>query len=258
VPDAESPSDALLRLINGYQVSQAIHVAAALGLAGELADGPRAVGDLASVTDTHAGALHRLLRALAAVELVREEDDGTFGLTELGEALGGPAGSWAAFIGRTPHWTSWGHLLHSVRTGENAFRAVYGVDVWEYRAQRPEEAAIFDAAMTGSTRRVNAAVVAAHDFGRYGVIVDVGGGHGALLAGILARYRACAASCSTSRPWSREPKPTAWRSSPAASSNPFHRAATPTCSSTCCTTGRTRPRSRSSAPVAARPPPAPR
>jgi O-methyltransferase domain/Dimerisation domain len=188
VPEAESSSAVILRLINGYQVSQAIHVAAALGLADELAGGPRAVGDLASVTATDESALHRLLRALAAVEVVREEDDGTFGLTALGEALRGPAGSWAAFIGRPPHWTSWGQLLHSVRTGESGFRAVHGVDVWEYRADRPEEAAIFDAAMTGLSRRVNAAVAAAHDFGRYGVIVDVGGGRGALLAGICAHH----------------------------------------------------------------------
>lgn len=184
----ERSSSCLLRLIYGYQVSQAIHVAAVLGLAEELADGSRAVDDLAKATATHAGALLRLLRALAAVEVLREEPDGTFGLTDLGEALRGPAGSLAAFHGRPSHWAAWGQLLHSVRTGENAFRAVNGVDVWEYRAQHPEEAAIFDAAMTGFSLRVNAAVAASHDFGRYGVIVDVGGGHGALLAGILAHH----------------------------------------------------------------------
>src|SRR5215212_813859 len=188
VADVEPASAGLLPLIYGYQVSQAIHVAAALGIADELADGPRAVGDLASATATHADTLRRLLRALAAVEVLREEPDGTFGLTALGEELRGPAGLIAAFIGRPYHWTAWGQLLHSVRTGENAFRAVHGVDVWEYRAQHPEEGAIFDAAMTGLSRRVNAAVAAAHDFGRYGVLVDVGGGHGALLAGILDRH----------------------------------------------------------------------
>jgi hypothetical protein len=188
VADVEPSSAGLLRLIYGYQVSQAIHVAAALGIAEQLADGPRAVGDLASTIGAHADALSRLLRALAAVEVLREEPDGSFALTDLGEALRGPAGSLAAFIGRPNHWTAWGQLLHSVRTGENAFRAIHGVDVWEYRARHPEEGAIFDAAMTGFSRRVNAAVAAAHDFGRYGVIVDVGGGHGALLAGILAHH----------------------------------------------------------------------
>jgi len=188
VSDSESSSAELLRLINGYQVSQAIHVAVALGLADQLAEGPRPVGELASALGTQAAALRRLLRALAAVEILREAPDGSFGLTALGDELRGPAGAWAAFIGRPNHWTAWGRLLHSVRTGESAFRAVHGVDVWEYRAQHPEEGAVFDAAMTGLSRRVNAAVAAAHDFGRYGVIVDVGGGHGALLAGILARH----------------------------------------------------------------------
>jgi hypothetical protein len=188
VADVESSTAGLLRLAYGYQVSQAIYVAAALGIADELADGPRAVDDLATATATHADSLHRLLRALAAVDVLREEPDGRFALTALGEELRGPVGSWAAFLGRPNHWAAWGHLLHTVRTGENAFQAVHGMDVWEYRARHPEEGAIFDAAMTGGSRRVNAAVAAAHDFGRYGVIVDVGGGHGALLAGILARY----------------------------------------------------------------------
>src|SRR3954454_24984286 len=133
--DAEASSAALLRLVNGYQVSQAIHVAATLGVAEQLADGPRTVADLASATATHAPALERLLRALVAVDLLREEPDEKVGLTALGEALGGPVGAWAAFIGRGYHWTAWGDLLHSVRTGENAFGAVHGVDVWEYRAQ---------------------------------------------------------------------------------------------------------------------------
>ena len=128
--DGEPVSSALLRLVYGYQVSQAIHVAAVLGIADELADGPRAVGDLASATATHAATLHRLLRALVAVEVLHEEPDGTFGLTALGEALRGPAGPLAAFHGRPSHWTAWGQLLHSVRTGENAFQAVHGVDVW--------------------------------------------------------------------------------------------------------------------------------
>jgi hypothetical protein len=185
--DAPS-STALLQLVNGYQVSQAIHVAATLGLADQLADGPRTADELASATATHAGALRRLLRALAAVELLREEPGDTFELTALGEELRGPAGAWAAFIGRANHWAAWGQLLHSVRTGQSAFEAVHGVDVWEFRAQHPEEGVVFDAAMTGLSRRVNAAVAAAHDFGRYGVLVDIGGGHGALLAGILAHH----------------------------------------------------------------------
>jgi len=75
-----------------------------------------------------------------------------------------------------------------VRTGENAFQLVYGVDVWEYRAQRPEESAIFDRAMAGNLRLQIGALLAAYDFARFGTIVDVGGGNGALLKALLAAY----------------------------------------------------------------------
>jgi DNA-binding IclR family transcriptional regulator len=64
----------LRRLIDGYKVSQAIHVAATLGIADLLADGPRGSDDLAAATETHPGSLHRLLRALAAVGVLEECD----------------------------------------------------------------------------------------------------------------------------------------------------------------------------------------
>jgi hypothetical protein len=190
----ESPSAALLRLVSGYQVSQAIHVAATLGLADLLKDGPRRSDELAAATGTHPQALYRLLRALASVGVFREEPDRRFALTPLGDGLRAdapaPVGPWAAFIGRPYHWQAWAHLLHSVRTGENAFRYVHGEDVWAYRARHPEEGAIFDAAMTGLSRRQTTALLAAYDFGRFGTVVDVGGGQGALVAAILARHPA--------------------------------------------------------------------
>lgn len=180
---------ALLTLVNGYQVSQALHVAARLGIADRLADGPRRPEELGLEADRDA--LRRLLRALAAVDVVSEQD-GRYALTELGQGLRsdapGSVAGWAAFVGRPYHWDAWGALEHSVRTGENAFRAVHGTDVWTYRRERPEEAEIFDRAMTSLTARVNAAVTEAHDFGRYGTVVDVGGGRGALLAAILERH----------------------------------------------------------------------
>ena len=122
--------DELRRLINGYQVTQAIHVAAVLGIADLLADGPRTSDDLAVATDGAPDALYRLLRALAGVGVLREEEDRRFALTELGACLRSdapePVGGWAAFVGRPYHWQAWGALLHSVRTGENAFRHVHG------------------------------------------------------------------------------------------------------------------------------------
>ncbi len=181
--------DELRRLINGYQVSQAIHVAAALGIADLLAAGPRASDDLARETGADPGSLYRLLRALAAVGVLREDEERRFAPTELGELLRtdvpGSLAGWAAFVGRSAFWNAWSALDHSVHTGENAFRHVHGTDVWSWRAERPEETAAFDRAMASLTGS-NASVLEEYDFGRFGTIVDVGGGNGALLATLLA------------------------------------------------------------------------
>ena len=188
-PEDETPTVALRRLTNGYQVTQAIHVAATLGIADLLADGPRDSEALARETATHAPSLQRVLRALASVGVLHEGDDGRFALTAIGECLRSdaaePVGAWAAFVGRPYHWQAWGALLHGVRTGESAFHSVHGTDTWDYRRAHPEEGAIFDAAMTDIMRRANAHLLAAYDFGRFGTVVDVGGGRGAFLGAVL-------------------------------------------------------------------------
>jgi hypothetical protein len=184
-----NPFADVMRLVNGYQVSQALHVAAVLGIADLLAAGPRDSDDLARATATHSPTLYRLLRALAAVGVFHEDAGGRFSLLPMGECLrrdtAGPAGPWAAFIGRPYIWQAWSHLLHSVQTGETAFSSLYGSDVWEYRAAHPEEGAIFDAAMTALSRDVAAGVAAAYDFAPFARAVDVGGGQGTLIGGIL-------------------------------------------------------------------------
>lgn len=186
------PTHAVRRLIEGYQISQAIHAAALLGIADLLADGSRANEELAAATGTHAPTLYRLLRALASVEVLRELDDRRFELTALGECLRSDVpnslASWAAFVGRPYYWQAWAGLLHSVHTGENAFRHINGMDVWTYRSNHPEENAIFNRAMIALSRRSFAELLATYDFGRFQTLVDVGGGNGALLAAILAAH----------------------------------------------------------------------
>jgi hypothetical protein len=192
VPDPAA--DRLRELINGYQVSQALYVAATLGIADLLDGGPRSADELAAETGTHAPSLYRLLRALAAVRVFHEDGERRFSLTEVGDRLRSDApGSqrgWAAFVGRPYQFATWSHLLHSICTGENAFRHVHGTGAWEYRAEHPEESEIFDAAMTSVTKRVNAAVLDAYDFGGFGTVVDVGGSRGVLLAAVLSEYPA--------------------------------------------------------------------
>ena len=182
----------LRRLLHGHRVSEAIKVAATLGLADLLADGPRTSDDLAAATDTDAHALYRLLRALASVGVFREDEGKRFALTELGDPLRADApdsiADWATYAGRPYYRDAWSSLIDSVRTGENAFRLIHGVDVWEYRAQHPEERVIFDRAMASNSRVITRSLPTAYDFGRFETIVDVGGGNGALLAALLAEY----------------------------------------------------------------------
>ena len=188
----ERPELELLRLVNGFQVSQAIHVAATLGIADLLAGGPRTSDELARETASNPEALYRLLRALAAAGVFSEEEGRRFALTELGEGLRsdapGSLAGWAAYFVGPASWRAWGALLHSVRTGENAFRHVHGTDAWSWRAERPEESALFDRAMMTATRIMNRALIDSYDFSRFGTVVDVGGGNGALLATLLATY----------------------------------------------------------------------
>jgi len=179
-------------MIIGFQVSQALHVAATLGISDELAAAPRTAADLAAATSTHEPTLARLMRALAGLGVYEQDAEGRFSNTQLGELLRsdvpGSMAGWAAFIGRPPYWQAWSSLLDSVRTGENAFAAVHGTPVWEYRRQRPAEQEAFDRAMTSNSSGVAKAVVEAYDFGRFTTVADVGGGVGALLAAVLRRY----------------------------------------------------------------------
>jgi hypothetical protein len=188
--DATNSAIELLRLISGYQISQAIHVAASLGIADHLMDGPVRVEVLATATACHPRSLYRLLRALAAAGIFHEGERRDFSLTAMGRCLCSgsamPLAPLATFIGRPYMWGAWAHLLHSIRTGENAFRHAYGASNFEYRAKLPEEEAIFDRAMTGNSVGLADAIVASFDFSQCRLVVDVGGGQGAVLAAVLA------------------------------------------------------------------------
>jgi hypothetical protein len=191
VTESNAAAD-LHRLIDGYKITQAIHVAAVLGVADRLAAGPRTAEEMADAAGAHPAALYRLLRALAATGVLREDATRRFSLTPLGECLRSDVGHtlrpFATMTGQDYYWQAWGHLLHSVRTGENAFQAVHGVDTWTYRDRHPEQDAVFNDAMTANARRVDFEIVEAVDFSGFARIADIGGSRGSLLTAIL---RAC-------------------------------------------------------------------
>ena len=186
-----SSREQLQWLVLGHRAAAAITAAVELGLVDLLAERPRTTTDLAEAAGTDPDATGRLLRALVTLGLL-DEDDGRFSLTELGAPLRSDAAASLrpqALLQADPAvWAAWGHLAHSVRTGENAFTAKHGTDIWTHRAKHPEHNARFNALMASRSEGVADAVAASYDFSRLRHVVDVGGGHGALLAAVLRAH----------------------------------------------------------------------
>jgi hypothetical protein len=187
--NSATASMTMLHMATGSWVSQAIYVAAKLGVADLLEDGPKPHAILAKATQTDPGALYRLLRALASLDVFTEDADGRFCLTPLADCLRTSApGSLRAFaimLGEQEHWQAWSNVLHSVRTGQPAFDHVFGLPHFKYLAEHPEAARLFNEAMTSRSGLENDAIIASYDFSGLRLVVDVGGGQGTLLAAIL-------------------------------------------------------------------------
>lgn len=189
--DRPSPPEQMMGLLTGYWRSQAVYVAAKLGIADLLKTGPRSADELAQATGTHAPSLYRLLRALASVGVFVEGDGRHFALTPLAECLRSDVpGSQRslAIMNCEEHYRAWGELLFSVRTGKTAFDQLYGMPVFEFLARHPGQAQVFDEAMVGVHGRETAAMLDAYDFSDIGVLADVGGGNGSLLTAVLKQH----------------------------------------------------------------------
>jgi O-methyltransferase domain/Dimerisation domain len=188
---ASPPPVTLLQMMTGYWVSQAVYVAAKLGIADLLVDGPVGCDDLAAATRTHAPSLQRTLRALASVGVFSEVAPGRFALTPpatlLRSATPDSMRALAIMYGEE-QYRAWGDFLHSVRTGQPAFEHQFGMGIFEYYTKNPEASAVFNEAMTGWTARLAGAVVDSYDFSPFGTVVDVGGNQGTLLTAILRSH----------------------------------------------------------------------
>lgn len=183
-------AEQMLQIISGFWTSRAVYVIAKLGIPDMLKSGPKTADDLASATNMHGPSLFRLLRALSSVGVLSAEGN-SFSLTPLSETLVTDApGSlrWFAVseLGQE-HYPAWGNLMHSVKTGEIAFDNFFGMDIWKYFSQNPEDAAVFNNSMSAVTAATNEAITSLYDFSRFKKLVDVGGGHGGLITGILQK-----------------------------------------------------------------------
>lgn len=183
------PQQAVLQLITGKWVSQAIYVGAELGLFDQIGDGEFSAEDLAAATTTIPDRLYRLLRALGSVGVLEEREGRRFRNTPLGQTLRenvpGSLRGFARLAGMEMSWRGWGELLYAIETGECAFAYVAGEDTFDYLSTRPYEAGIVNSAMTSMSALEAQGVVAAWDFSEARNVVDVGGGHGLLLSAIL-------------------------------------------------------------------------
>ena len=190
---AVSPGVVLSQMAIGHYVSQALYLVAQLGIADLLKDGPCDGRDLATATRTHAPSLMRVMRLLASVGVFEEVSNGEFALTPLGEPLRADVPDSMRelvllFTGIGVQ-DSWKDLEHCVRTGDPAFRRTLpDADIYALAAQDQRGAASFDRAMATFAPQTAAVVAAAFDFSGFGKVVDIGGGTGGLLTGILKAY----------------------------------------------------------------------
>src|SRR6516162_3186875 len=191
---AADASIELMRLVTGAWAARLVHTAIELGIADHLASGPSGVDCLAAHIGAHAPSLARLLRALTAIGVLHESEGRLYSLTPLGVTLRsnvpGSMRAWVLFS--DDQGTAWEALSHAVRTGELAFRHIFGTDMWTRLAERPEAARLFDEAMQSITQ--GASGLLNYPFEKFGWIVDVGGGNGSLLLPVLEAHPAMRAT----------------------------------------------------------------
>lgn len=179
----------MAELVQGYQVSAAIGAVARLGIADALADAPLTVQELASRVGADTLSLKRLLRALGDVGLFAPTTDDRVALAPLGQRLrtdaAGSARGAALAATEEWRWRAYGHVTHSIRTGEAGFRPAHGCGLWEYLDRHPAAAEWFNTVMSRVSAVHAAALVRCYDFAGIARLVDVGGGHGELLLAVL-------------------------------------------------------------------------
>jgi hypothetical protein len=177
------------QMINGYRVTQMIYVAAKLRIADILADQPKYIGEIAASVGAHPLSLYRLLRALASLGVFVQGADGRFELNTpaklLRSDIPGSLHPFALTYGEQWWWEPWGQLLYGVCSGETAFNHIYNQSLFEYFDENPGAASIFNANMASMSMGEGKAIVAAYDFSKTDILIDIGGGHGALAAAIL-------------------------------------------------------------------------
>ncbi len=184
--------DRLYQMISAFRVTQMVRTAALLGICDALADGPRDAATVATSAHADPGLVRRLMRALAGLGVLLEAGDGRFSNTALGELLRkdvpGSMRNAAMALPADANWEAWERLPSGVVEGTIPFELAHGRPMWEKLAREPEAAARFNAFMASQSAAFAPQLVEAFDFSQSTRIVDVGGGNGALIAGVIAAH----------------------------------------------------------------------
>lgn len=179
----------LMGMLGGFWITQLLHVAANLGIADLLKNGPQSTEQLSIECNAHPQALYRLLRTLASIGVFEEDENSNFRLTPLAKPLvsdvPGSVRPLALWGGSKWSWRTWADLGYSVNTGLPAFEHIYGMGQFDYQAQNPEMDDLFNDVMTVFTYNDQNELNDAYDFAGSETVVDVGGGKGALIAAVL-------------------------------------------------------------------------
>lgn len=175
----------MIHLLMSYIPTRVIYVAVKLGLADHIGDDGATAQDVAQKLNVHSGALYRVMRVLAGLGVLRQENDRFF-VTQFGETLRKDSPQSVRDYATYSHefvYKEFENIMDSVRTGKPVIERHY-----EYFRANPEQERIFHAAMSNRGRIETTAIIDAYDFSKCGTIIDVGGGNGAFLSGILTSY----------------------------------------------------------------------
>jgi hypothetical protein len=188
-PPHTLPHEVIWELSNAIVVSRSLHVVAELGVADHIGDTPVSAENLAAACGAAPDALDRVLRLLATRGVFRRDARG-YRHTEASRLLRGDhpwsMRAFARLNGLPGVSGTFAAFEHAVRTGSPALEAVDPKGFWHYLQDHPDEAAVFEQAMTAKAHADVAAVLDVYDFARHRRIADVGGGHGHLIRAVLA------------------------------------------------------------------------
>lgn len=188
-----TPGERAYELANGFRATQIVHAAAELRIPDHIAEGHTTVEQLSSATGIESGRLRRLLRALAGLGVLTETVEGRYGNTEVAELFREEVPDSRRPLVRMlvpESYRNWGHFMETLRTGVTGQQLAHGATLWELVARDPDFGARFNAAMASNTESLAQFVATSGDFAHASLVVDVGGGEGSLIAGVLRAHKA--------------------------------------------------------------------